>query len=172
MNDVRMPHQSFAPVRSGSQSPPSGPQRQPAVLIIDDDVEMLSALEIYLDGNGYAVKTASRGVDGLRLVMANDFDAIVCDMVMPRMPGDMFFLAVSKVKPEMSKRFVFITGHSHEPAVAAFLAATGQPVLTKPGGLDHLLEVLGWTVRAARGERPIPAKEIGLNSSARFAGVR
>lgn len=103
---------------------------------------MTAALEIYLEGNDYSVATAHRAVDGLRQVMERDFDAIVCDMMMPRMPGDMFFLAVSKVKPHMCRRFVFITGRRGEPGVAAFLATTPQPVLAKHGGLHELLPVL------------------------------
>jgi DNA-binding response OmpR family regulator len=116
---------------------------RPTALIVDDDEEMLDALEIYLSGNGYEVKTASRAVVGLRLAMEIDFDVIICDMVMPRLPGDMFFLAISKVKRHLCERFIFITGHSNDPRVAAFLSATMQPVLSKPAGLDDLLEVAG-----------------------------
>jgi CheY-like chemotaxis protein len=79
--------------------------------------------------------------------MDADFDAILCDMVMPRLAGDMFYLAISKVKPHLCKRFVFITGHASDPSIAAFLAATQQPVLAKPAGLDHLLGVLQWIIR-------------------------
>ena len=122
-------------------------RQKPTVLIVDDDLEMLEALEVYLHHCGFKVKTANRGVDGLRCAMDTDFDAILCDMVMPRFPGDMFYLAISKVKPHLCKRFVFITGHAGDPSVAAFIAATQQPVLTKPAGLDHLLGVLQWIIR-------------------------
>jgi two-component system, cell cycle sensor histidine kinase and response regulator CckA len=154
----------------GHPYPSTTPRKRPTVLIIDDDVDMLAALEIYLEGNGFEVKTANRGVDALRLAIGTDFDAILCDMVMPRMPGDMFFLAVSKVKPHLCKRFVFITGHSAEPGVAAFLAATQQPVLTKPGGINHLLEVLNETVRAT--PQPAALRRFGPASSGRFAVAR
>ena len=64
-----------------------------------------------LESRNFIVTTVNDGVHALREVMAFDFDVIICDLLMPNMPGDMFYLAVQKTKPELCKRFLFVTGH-------------------------------------------------------------
>lgn len=110
--------------------------------MVDDDVDITEVLGAILKADGYRVEVANRAVDGLLRAMETDFDAIICDMVMPYFPGDMFFLAVAKVKPHLRERFIFISGHGREPSIAAFLVAVQQPVLSKPLRVDDFLEVL------------------------------
>jgi DNA-binding NarL/FixJ family response regulator len=98
-----------------------------------------------------------RGAAGVDLVMRFDFDTIICDMAMPRMSGEMFYVAVSRVKPHLCKRFIFYTGHGADPAIAPFLATTEQPVLSKPLGFDLLLETvdsLDPRLKAKRSPKP------------------
>jgi DNA-binding NtrC family response regulator len=104
-----------------------------------DITEVLSAI---LESHGYDVVKVNRGIDGVQAIMERDFDVVLCDMVMPGLPGDMFYLAVGKVKPHMRERFIFITGQSGNPAVAAFLAQANRRVLYKPISMDELLETL------------------------------
>jgi CheY-like chemotaxis protein len=61
--------------------------------------------------NVYQVTNVPLGAEGVQQVLASDFDAIVCDMVMPNFPGDMFYLAVQRARPHLCQRFIFITGH-------------------------------------------------------------
>jgi DNA-binding NtrC family response regulator len=115
-----------------------GGQRR--VLVVDDDEDVTSVLAAILETHGYEVTRLNRAVEALTAAIAADFDAIVCDMIMPGMPGDMFYVAVSKVKPQLAKRFIFITGHGGNPTVAAFLDSVQQPVVYKPFGMDDLLD--------------------------------
>src|SRR4030095_17078379 len=92
-----------------------------SILLLDDDVELANALKELLQSRNFVVTTVSNGAEGLREVMALDFDAIICDMLMPHMPGDMFYLAVQRTKPHLCRRFIFITGHSDKPKVTEFL---------------------------------------------------
>ena len=116
--------------------------RRPSVLIIDDDTDLTETLKALLQLEGFVVTTYNRAVDALRKVMERDFDAIICDMVMPTLRGDMFYLAVSKVKPHLCKRFIFVTAYGSDPSIAAFLSATERPVLHKPVAIDDILDVL------------------------------
>jgi DNA-binding response OmpR family regulator len=103
-----------------------------SVLIVEDDRELADVLRALVKSRGYEVCVAHRGVEALWDVLSRDYDAIVCDMVMPTMPGDMFYLAVKKMKPHLCRRFLFITGHHHEPKIAAFLSSVSGAVLLKP----------------------------------------
>jgi len=109
------------------------------VLLLEDDVDLCGALKDWLEMHECAVTIVHRGVEGLTEVMKSDFDAIVCDMIMPLMPGDMFYLAVSKAKPHLCTRFVFVTGHRDRPDIAKFLWEFHGPTLNKPLDLEELL---------------------------------
>ena len=113
-----------------------------SILLLDDDIELADTLKALLESRNFVVTTASNGVEGLREVMDMDFDVIICDMVMPSLPGDMFYLAVQKTKPHLCDRFVFITGHSDNPRVDAFLKKTNGFLLIKPVLTDELVPMI------------------------------
>jgi DNA-binding response OmpR family regulator len=111
------------------------------VLLLDDNQLFAGQISLFLETENFDVVTVSDGVAGLREVMERDFDVIVCDLMMPRLPGDKFFLAVSRVKPHLTSRFVFITGYRlNESAVAALQA--DHPVVFKPFHPNELVSVM------------------------------
>jgi DNA-binding response OmpR family regulator len=113
-----------------------------SILLLDDDVELADTLKALLESRNFVVTTATNGVEGLREVMDLDFDVIICDMVMPSLPGDMFYLAVQKTKPHLCNRFLFITGHSDNPRVDDFLKKTNGLVLIKPVLNEELVPMI------------------------------
>ena len=90
--------------------------------------------------------------------MKVEFDVILCDVLMPRMAGDMFYLAVQKTKPHLCDRFLFITGHSKNPKVDIFLKKTGRLVLTKPVAIDQLTGAISHILRKTEGKAGAIAK--------------
>lgn len=112
------------------------------ILLLDDDVELADTLKELLQSRNFLVTTAKNGVEGLREVMAMDFDVILCDMMMPTMPGDMFYLAVQKVKPHLCPRFLFITGHGDDPKTNAFLQKADGLVVFKPVPAEELVQMI------------------------------
>ncbi|MEO7317494.1 MAG: response regulator, partial [Chthoniobacteraceae bacterium] len=124
-----------------------------SILVLDDDIELADTLKALLESHNFVVTTVTNGVEGLREVMDLDFDVIICDLVMPSLPGDMFYLAVKKIKPHLCHRFLFITGHSDNPRVDAFLKQTNGLVLIKPVLTEELVpmiaEILNRTAAAA-----------------------
>lgn len=112
------------------------------VLVVEDDSELAGLLDYYLRGHGYQVTCVSNGVDALRSVMETDYHAILCDMVMPRMPGDMLYMAVRRVRPQLCDRFIFLTAHQENPRVKEFLTQMSHLVLRKPFHLDDLMLML------------------------------
>ena len=113
-----------------------------SILVLDDDIELADTLKALLENHNFVVTTATNGVEGLREVMDMDFDVIICDLVMPSLPGDMFYLAVKKTKPHLCDRFLFITGHSDNPRVDAFLKQTNGLVLFKPVLDEELVPII------------------------------
>ena len=112
------------------------------ILLLDDDAELADTLKLLLESSNFVVTTARNGVEGLREVMSMDFDVILCDMMMPTMPGDMFYLAVQKVKPYLCPRFLFVTGNGNEPRTNDFLQRSDGLVVFKPVPSDELLQMI------------------------------
>jgi CheY-like chemotaxis protein len=112
------------------------------VLLVDDDFELADTLKALLESHNFVVTTVTNGAEALREVMQFDFDVIICDLLMPEMPGDMFYLAVQKTKPRMTGRFLFITGYADNPKVEAFLKRINGLVLQKPVLTEDLVRMI------------------------------
>jgi len=112
------------------------------ILVVDDDKMLRKMIERFLAVNYYRVVAVSNGMDGLRAVLKEDFDFIICDMVMPKMPGDMFYLSLKKMKPRLCSRFIFITGYAGDPKINNFIKSVNGIVLLKPFQMEDLLEAV------------------------------
>ncbi len=126
------------------------------VLLLDDDPDVVSVLKDTLESRHFLVTTATNGVEGLREVMSQDFDIILCDLMMPTMPGDMFYIAVQRTKPLLSERFIFITGCSENPRVAGFLKTVTAPVIMKPISGSEVIRVIDQVLKDAKPFLPQP----------------
>ena len=133
--------------------PTTGSEASPYILVVEDELDLCEMLKNHFEGEGCRVETVENGAVGLRRVMEVDFDAVICDMVMPHMAGDMFYLAVKKVRPHLCDRFVFITGHGESPEVRDFLKGISERVIAKPFNLEDLTVAVR---RAAMDDRPKP----------------
>ncbi len=113
---------------------------QRTVLLLDDESQVAAVLKDYLESRSFHVTTAKDGVEGLKKIMASDFDVILCDLMMPNLPGDMFYLAVERTKPQLCKKFIFMTGYAGDPKWQAFISRVKGVVLAKPFEFHLLLE--------------------------------
>jgi DNA-binding response OmpR family regulator len=119
------------------------------VLLVDDDEMLAETLKGLLESHNFIVTTSGNGAEALREVMAFDFDVIICDMMMPTMAGDMFYLAVQKTKPQLCSRFLFVTGHADNPKVEAFLKSIDANVIFKPVPTDELVRMISFVLNRA-----------------------
>ena len=121
-----------------------------SVMVVDDDVELAMMYKELLGSQGYIVNTAPNGVEALKLIMRHEVDAIICDMMMPHMPGDMFYTAVERVKPHLCARFIFVTSYEGNPKIEAFFKKVNGIVLYKPTTLGKLMGTLVALVTMSR----------------------
>ena len=87
---------------------------------------------------GFQVTSVPSGVEGLLEIRKDVFDLIICDMLMPGMGGEMFYWAVTRIRPAAAQRFIFFTGHRNNPAIEFFFKRVNATVLMKPFSLRAL----------------------------------
>jgi len=118
------------------------PQPLKAVLVVDDDKQLASALEWILVDENYLVDVAFDGEEALLKVKVHEYDAIVCDLLMPRLRGDEFYFQATELRPELAERFVFITGFATDAHNKEFLSHQGMKHLIKPFPINDLIATL------------------------------
>jgi DNA-binding NtrC family response regulator len=114
------------------------------LLLLEDDEMLKSVIKEYLEGNSYEVSAVSNGAEGVRAVLKREFDVIVCDMMMPKLPGDMFYTAIERMRPHLCRRFIFITGHRGNPKINDFIKQVKGTMLAKPFRMDDLIEAVAF----------------------------
>jgi CheY-like chemotaxis protein len=112
------------------------------ILLLDDSFDFAEMTRLQLQEHGYEVDLAADGVQGIKKIMVNDYSVILCDMVMPNLAGDMFYLAVERVKPYLCKRFVFITGYRGDRKVDDFIRKVRGLLIWKPFQIHVLMETI------------------------------
>jgi CheY-like chemotaxis protein len=116
----------------------NGTSRKRHVLIVDDDISLAWSLKESLEHDGYDATIVPDGGLALKFVLAHQLDAVVCDLQMYGVEGDLFYATVGRTNPFLARRFVFIIGLDARSQFQKFLDSVELPVLCKPVTLDAL----------------------------------
>lgn len=101
------------------------------ILLVEDDIDLRSFLEIYLKDLDFTVLTADNGIDGLDLLKKRgDVDAIFTDIFMPYMSGIELYHQVKVENPDLP--CVFVTGQNSESLVEEIQNLEVVETLEKP----------------------------------------
>jgi PAS domain S-box-containing protein len=112
-----------------------------AVLIVEDETALASAMTESFADAGFLVDRAGDGEEGLARLEGGHYDVIICDLKMPRMDGMQFYRALAEYYPEMTTRILFVTGDVIATDAERFLAESGCRWLPKPFRINELLKV-------------------------------
>jgi DNA-binding response OmpR family regulator len=111
-----------------------------ALLVVDDDKQLASALQWILRDENYLVDVAFDGEEALLKVKVHEYDAVICDLMMPRLRGDKFYLQARTLRPNLASRFIFITGFATDLNIREFLNARRLKHLIKPFPIPALID--------------------------------
>jgi len=111
-----------------------------AVLLVDDDRQLAVALQWILADQNFLVDVAHDGEEAMLKVTASEYDAVICDVMMPKLRGDEFYKQAVGARPALSDRFIFITGYAADPQINLFLTKTGSKYLLKPFPVQTLID--------------------------------
>lgn len=128
----------------------SGPAFPLPVLLIEDEPAVMAYVQAALERSGYPVVCCESGVDALRLLEQGSFLGVVSDMRTPGgVDGGQVHAWVSRHRPDLASRIVFITGDIANEETVATLRRTGAPCLEKPFRARQFLDVIEQTMGSA-----------------------
>jgi two-component system KDP operon response regulator KdpE len=108
------------------------------LLLVEDEEELVRIVQTYFRDEGYDVRIALNGIEGLKAVRDFKPDVIVSDVKMAQMDGFEFFEALKKL-PEFSKTpFIFLTIMDDKSSVERARALGASGYMTKPFDVEEL----------------------------------
>ncbi|NIZ46349.1 sigma-54 dependent transcriptional regulator [Entomospira nematocerorum] len=108
----------------------------PHILIVDDEKNIREGLAKFFKFEGYDVTLAADGQEALDLINKSSFSLVICDLRMPKIPGDELLLMVKKSHPFLP--FIMLTGHGTVENAVASMKDGAYNFLTKPVNLEYL----------------------------------
>jgi len=127
------------------------------ILVVEDQPDLLRNLARTLREEGYAVDTAADGKDGLTKAQDNDYDALVLDVMMPKLDG---WEVLKRLRTTKKTPVLMLTARDAVPDRIRGLDGGADDYLTKPCDLDELLARLRALIRRSAGQAK-PLLEIG-----------
>lgn len=123
----------------------------PTVLLVDDDMSVLSGFRRHLQNDDVSIEFALSGGQAIRRLMSETPpDVVVCDMILPDVSGVEVYQRALAVDPTYRQRFAIATGASGSPSVTSFLATFSGPVLHKPVDAAQLSQAVRSCLAGAR----------------------
>ena len=113
-------------------------KRRGRILLIDDDPLICSFIARTL-AEEHEVLTFHSAAEALTRVWAGEqFDVILCDLMMPALTGMQFYERLAQARNEHAARIVFLTGGAFNADAAEFLGRVDNVRLEKPFSLEGL----------------------------------
>jgi DNA-binding NtrC family response regulator len=117
------------------------------ILLIEDEPAVMSYVRAALERSGYTVVCSESGVEGLKLLEKGDFLGVVSDMRTPGgVDGSDVHAWITRHRPELASRVVFITGDIANEETVATLQKTGAPCVEKPFRVQQFITVVEQTL--------------------------
>lgn len=99
------------------------------VLVCDDEKDIVSALRIYLESEGYQVYTAYDGLEALEVLETKEIHLVLLDVMMPRLDG---IQTMAKIRETSNVPIILLTAKSEDTDKVLGLNVGADDYVTKP----------------------------------------
>lgn len=113
------------------------PRRRKA-LVVDDEESNAALVRRVLAGAGYDVESTTLSRRALVMIERMPYDVVIADVKMPELSGQELYSRVCQMRPEMARRFIFITGDIDGEDTREFLDQSRCSYFMKPFNLERL----------------------------------
>jgi two-component system, NtrC family, nitrogen regulation response regulator NtrX len=110
------------------------------ILIIDDEKSIRKTLAEILGFEGYKIEEASDGEEGLKKFSEKNFDAVLCDIKMPKLDGIEFLDKAKAINADVP--IIMISGHGNIETAVDAVKKGAFDYISKPPDLNRLLITL------------------------------
>ncbi|NWG18896.1 MAG: response regulator transcription factor [Chloroflexi bacterium] len=117
------------------------------ILLVDDQVDHLQAIQLLLEGVGYRVVTCTSGADALHILASHPVSIILADVAMAQMNGYQLLEAVRRQPQWNAVPFIFLTARALDSDIRYGKALGVDDYLTKPIQPEDLLAVVEGKLR-------------------------
>jgi CheY-like chemotaxis protein len=118
------------------------------VLVVDDEVLFTNVVRRVLRDHHHVTVCNHTDDAVARFEAGERFDAIVCDLMMPRLGGMGLYARVLELAPDQAARFIFVTAGTTTLAAKEFLSGRTNPTLEKPCDFKELRALVTKVVSA------------------------
>ena len=146
------PDQVFQIIEPDESEVDRTPRRRTA-LVVDDEESNAALVRRVLAGAGYDAESTTLSRRALVMIERTPYDAVVCDVKMPELSGQELYGRVCQIRPEMTRRFIFITGDIDGEDTRQFLIETRCSYFLKPFNLEKLTAAVDTLTGARQSDR-------------------
>src|SRR6185295_10181837 len=114
--------------------------RKGSILVVDDEEIMREILETLLTREGYQVRLASSGVEGLDFARTTPFDAAIVDIMMPGIDGIATLDELKRIDEDLA--VLIITAYASVESAISAMKNGAFDYITKPFKNDEVLVVM------------------------------
>jgi two-component system nitrogen regulation response regulator GlnG len=115
-------------------------QKNGSILVVDDEEIMREILETLLKGEGYAVRLAASGEEGIELARNIPFDAAIVDVMMPGINGMTTLESLKKLDDELA--VIMVTAFASVENAITAMKRGAFDYITKPFKNDEVMVVI------------------------------
>jgi len=115
-------------------------KKQPSILVVDDNADLLSTFSLILKRRGYNVDTAEDGLSAVDKFKRHQFDVTLMDVVMPGMNGLEAFQRIREISP--GARVILMTAYYDEEELRKVLNEGVYNAVRKPINIAKLIELI------------------------------
>ncbi len=101
---------------------------------------------------GHRTVAAATGQAATDLLARDDYDVVILDLRLPDIDGKGVWQWITRHRPAMAERVVFMTGDTLSPGSHRFLQEAGRPVLAKPVAMAELNRMVATVLESQAGE--------------------
>lgn len=129
------------------------------ILIVDDEVNILSLMAETLRLVGFASETANRGVDAIARIRSGGIDLVLLDINMPIMDGFEVLEKIHQIKPGLP--VIMLSARQEKTDVIEGLRKGADDYVSKPFSVEEVVMRINAVLRRTQGESSAQRMEVG-----------